>query len=59
MTIAQNFIADLQREQRVENVSSETEQQHLKHEFRTLGGSDASYTVLAAAVGAEIGPLER
>jgi hypothetical protein len=58
MTIAQNFIADLQREQGVENVSSETEQ-HLKHEFRTLGGSDASYTVLAAAVGAEIGPLER
>ena len=58
MTIAGQFITSLQHEQRVGNVSYETEQ-HLKHEFRTLGGSDASYTVLAAAVGAEIGPLER
>ena len=39
------------------NVSSETEQ-HLKHEFRKLG-RDASPTLLAAAVEAEIDRLER
>ena len=39
------------------NVSSETEQ-HLKHEFRTLG-RDASDAALAAAVGSEIDRLSR
>jgi len=57
VTIAMNFIAALQHEQRIGNVSSETEQ-HLKHEFRKLG-RDASHTMLAAAVNAEIGRLER
>jgi hypothetical protein len=57
MTIAGQFIADLQREQRIGNVSSETEQ-HLKHEFRKLG-RDASGSTLAAAVEAEIERLER
>jgi hypothetical protein len=49
MTIAGHFITDLQREQKIGHVSSETEQ-HLKHEFRKLGGSDASHTVLAATL---------
>jgi len=57
MTIARNFITALQREQRIGNVSSEAEQ-HLKHEFRKLG-RDASVTMLAAAVDAEIDRLER
>ena len=57
MTLAGNFITDIQREQRVGNVSSETEQ-HLKHEFRKLG-RDASGPTLAAAVEAEIVRLER
>ena len=57
MTIAGNFIAELQREQRIGNVSSETEQ-HLKHEFRTLG-KDAPNNMLAAATEAEIERLER
>ena len=57
MTIARNFITDLQREQKIGNVSSETEQ-HLKHEFRKLG-KDASNTMLARAVEAEIDRLER
>ena len=57
MTFAGNFITDLQREQRIGNVSSETEQ-HLKHEFRKLG-RDASGPTLAAAVDAEIDRLER
>jgi hypothetical protein len=57
MTIAGNFITALQREQRIGNVSSETEQ-HLKHEFRMLG-RNASNTRLAAAVEAEIIRLER
>ena len=39
------------------NVSSETEQ-HLKHEFRTLG-RDALDLALAAAVGSEIDRLSR
>lgn len=56
-SLAGKFITDLQREQRVGNVSSETEQ-HLKHEFRKLG-RDASGTTLAAAVEAEIMRLER
>jgi hypothetical protein len=55
MTIAGNFITALQQEQRIGNVSSETEQ-HLKHEFRKLG-MDASTTMLAAAVNAEIDRL--
>ena len=38
-------------------VSSETEQ-HLKHEFRTLG-RDASDSALVAAVGSEIDRLSR
>jgi hypothetical protein len=57
MTIARNFVANLQTEQRIGNVSSETEQ-HLKHEFRKLGG-EASAPTLAAAVEAEIVRLER
>jgi hypothetical protein len=57
MSIAGQFITDLQHEQKIGNVSSETEQ-HLKHEFRKLG-SDASGSMLAAAVEAEIERLER
>ena len=57
MSIAGQFIAELQRERRSGNVSSETEQ-HLKHEFRTLG-RDASDLTLAAAIGAEIDRLSR
>jgi hypothetical protein len=57
MNIAGNFITALQQEQRIGNVSAETEQ-HLKHEFRKLGGSDASHDILTAAVDAEIGRLE-
>jgi hypothetical protein len=57
MTPARQFIADLQRERHLGNVSSETEQ-HLKHEFRKLG-RDASDATLATAVDAEIERLER
>ena len=57
MTFAGQFITDLQTEQKIGNVAYETEQ-HLKHEFRKLG-RDASATVLAAAVEAEIERLER
>jgi hypothetical protein len=57
MTIAGQFTSDLQREQKIGNVSSETEQ-HLKHEFRKLG-RDASSPTLAEAVEAEIERLER
>ena len=57
MTIAGNLITVLQAEQRIGNVSTETEQ-HLKHEFRKLG-RDASAPTLAAAVEAEIVRLER
>jgi hypothetical protein len=57
MTIAEEFIAALQAEQRSGNVSSETEQ-HLKSEFRHLG-RDASAATLAAVVEAEIDRLER
>jgi len=57
MTTAGQFITDLQAEQRIGNVSSETEQ-HLKHEFRKLG-RDASGPSLAAAVDTEINRLER
>ena len=57
MTIAGQFIGDLQAEQRLGNVSYETEQ-HLKHEFRRLG-RDASGPMLAVAVEAEIVRLER
>jgi hypothetical protein len=56
MTIAANFIADLQAERKIGNVSYETEQ-HLKHEFRKLG-RNASGPMLAAAVEAEIERLE-
>jgi hypothetical protein len=57
MTVAGKFITNLQAEQKIGNVSSETEQ-HLKHEFRKFG-RDASSTTLAAAVEAEIVRLER
>ena len=57
MSTAGHFITDLQREQRIGNVSSDTEQ-HLKHEFRKLG-SEASHETLAAAVETEINRLER
>jgi hypothetical protein len=57
MSTAGRFITDLQREQKLGNVSSETEQ-HFKHEFRKLG-SNASHELLAAAVEAEINRLER
>jgi len=57
MSTAGQFITELQCEQKIGNVSSETEQ-HLKHEFRKLG-RDASPTLLAAAVEAEIDRLER
>jgi hypothetical protein len=57
MSITGQFIAELQRERRSGNVSSETEQ-HLKHEFRSLG-RDASGSALAAAIGTEIDRLTR
>jgi hypothetical protein len=57
MTTAGQFITALQIEQKIGNVSAETEQ-HLKHEFRKLG-KEASSTILAAAVEAEISRLER
>jgi len=58
MTLARNFIADLQREQRIGNVSAETER-HLTHECGKLGGPNASSNILAAHVKAEIDRLER
>ena len=57
MTTASRFVTDLQHEQSIGNVSSETAQ-HLKHEFRKFG-RDASGLTLAAAVGGEIDRLER
>ena len=57
MSIAGQFIAELQRERRSGNVSSETEQ-HLKYEFRRLG-RDASELTLTTAIGAEIDRLSR
>ena len=57
MTTAGQFIACLQKERRIGNVSGETEQ-HLKHEFRRLGW-DASDVTLATAIDTEIGRLER
>jgi hypothetical protein len=57
MTRAVQFIAELQKERRSGNVSSETEQ-HLKHEFRKLG-REATDAVLATAIGTEIDRLER
>jgi hypothetical protein len=57
LTVAGQFIADLQKERRLGNVSSETEL-YLKHEFRKLGW-DAPDTTLAAAIGSEIDRLER
>jgi hypothetical protein len=55
--MAGQFIAELQKERRSGNVSSETEQ-NLKHEFRTLGRG-ASDSALATAIGAEIDRLTR
>ena len=57
MSMAGQFIAELQRERRSGNVSSKTEQ-HLKHEFRKLG-RDASDLTLVATIGAEIDRLSR
>jgi hypothetical protein len=57
MSIAGQFITELQRERRSGDVSSETEQ-HLKHEFRKLGW-DASDSTLVAAIGVEIDRLTR
>jgi hypothetical protein len=57
MTAAGQFIAELQRERRSGNVSSETHL-HLKHVFRRLGW-DAAASTLAAAVGEEIDRLDR
>jgi hypothetical protein len=57
MSKAGQFIAYLQRERRSGNVSSDTEQ-HLKHEFRTLG-REASDSALATAIGTEIDRLTR
>jgi hypothetical protein len=57
MSMAAQFIAELQKERRSANVSSETEQ-HLKHEFRALG-REASDAALAVAIGAEIDRLTR
>jgi hypothetical protein len=57
MSIVGQFIAEVQRERRSGNVSSETEQ-HLKHEFRKLA-RDACDSTLAAAVAPEIDRLSR
>jgi hypothetical protein len=57
MTTAAQFIAELQKERRSGNVSSETEQ-HLKHEFRSLG-PNAMDAAFAAAIGLEVDRLER
>ena len=57
MSMAGQFIAELQRERRSGNVSSETEQ-HLKHEFRKLG-RDACDSTLTATISAEIDRLSR
>jgi hypothetical protein len=57
MTAAGKFIAELQRERRSGNVSSETDL-HLKHVFRKLGW-DAPASMLAAMVGEEIDRLDR
>jgi hypothetical protein len=57
MSTAGRFVAELQKERRHGNVSSETEQ-HIKHEFRKLG-RDASDSTLATAIGVEIDRLNR
>jgi hypothetical protein len=57
MTLAGRFIADLQKERRIGNVSSETEQ-HLKREFRRLGW-EAPDATLAVVIDSEIHRLER
>jgi hypothetical protein len=57
MTTAAQFIAELSTERRNGNVSSETEQ-HLKHEFRSLG-PNAMDAAFAAAIGLEVDRLER
>ena len=57
MTTAAQFIAELQKERRSGNVSSETEQ-HLKHEFRSLG-PNAMDAAFATAIGLEVDRLER
>jgi hypothetical protein len=57
MTVAGQFIAELQRERRIGNVCSETEQR-LKDAFRTLGW-EAPESALTAAIGFEIDRVER
>jgi hypothetical protein len=57
MTTAGHFIAGLQRERRIGNVSGETDQ-HIKHEFRRLGW-DASDMTLATAIDSETDRPER
>ena len=57
MTASRRFVAELQRERRGGNLSSETEQ-HIKHEFRKLGRNAAALT-LTAAVEVEIDRLNR
>jgi len=57
LSIAGQFIAELQRERHSGNISSETVQ-HLKHEFRKLGWGAPDPT-LAAGIGVEIDRLSR
>jgi hypothetical protein len=57
LTAAGQFIADLQKERRVGNVCSETEQR-LKDAFRTLGW-EAPDPTLAAAIDSEVDRIER
>jgi hypothetical protein len=57
MTTAGQFIADLQKERLIRNVSGETEQ-HLKHESRRFGWG-ASDVTLATGIDTEIDRLER
>jgi hypothetical protein len=53
MPAADRFSAELQRERRSGNVSSETEL-HLKHEFRKLGWNAPASTLGGGAVGQEL-----
>ena len=57
LTAAGQFIADLQKERRIGNVCSETEQR-LKDAFRMLGW-DAPDSALKAAIDSEIDRAER
>ena len=57
MTTASRCISELQRERRDGNLSSKTEQ-HLEHEFRSLGWA-AIGSALAAVIGSEVDRLDR